>query len=160
MRRWGCAIFIILGAGAAAADERLRGIGEVSLSQLQALSAREARYPLNDRWSVELGQDAGMPMEAYVPGAPIDDARTRTRLTLSLNLAPDARVQPYVGVGIGNEDYERFSPGKPYETGGNALMDFAATVVAGFDMDAGDGWSMKFKADAKKVGLGMRYTLN
>ena len=29
-----------------------------------------------------------------------------------------------------------------------------------FDVDAGEGWSLKFKADLKKVGLGMKYELN
>lgn len=159
MRLWGVAIFTIFGASAAAAAD-LPEIGEVSLTQLQTLSSREASFTLDERWSVDVTQDAGAPMVAYVPGSPIDDARPRTRMVLSLNLAPEGRVQPYVGAGIEDRDFERFSPARPYETGGNMLSNFAATVVGGFDMDLSEGWSLKVKGDAKKVGLGMRYTLN
>mgnify|MGYP001273928963 CR=1 FL=1 len=161
MRALGLAILTILGAGGAAAAELPREIGEVSLSQLQAVSARETSYALDDRWSLDVAQDAGAPADAYVPMTPIDTNQPRTRLTISLNLArPEARVQPYLGAGLEDRDFERFSAGKPYETGGNDFANFAATVVGGFDVDAGEGWSLKFKADLKKVGLGMKYELN
>ncbi len=159
MRCVSFAIVTLIGAGAAMAAEP-PVVGEVSLSDLQALSAREASFALDDRWSVDVSQDAGAPMDAYVPATPIDTARPRTRAVLSLNLAPDARVQPYIGVGVEDRDYERFSPAKPYDTGGNELANFAATVVGGFNVDTGENWSLKMKADLKKIGFGMTYQLN
>lgn len=155
--RW-VAITLVLGAAASAAEPP-SAIDEAAARQLQALSSR-ASYPLDARWSVDMEHDAGAPADAYVPGTAIDTPRPRTRLTLSLNLAPGARVQPYVGAGIEDENFERFSPARPFETDGNDLAHFAATVVGGFDVDAGEGWSMKFKADAKKVSLGMKVDLN
>lgn len=160
MRALGLAIFTILGAGGAMAAEP-PVVGEVSLSQLQALSSNTASYALDERWSVDVSQDAGAPVEAYVPGTTLDERQPRTRMVLSLNLAPEnARVQPYVGAGVEETAFERFSPARPFETKGNDIANFAATVVGGFDVDAGEGWSMKFKADLKKVGIGMKYTLN
>ncbi len=160
MRALGLAVFTILSAGGAMAAEP-PVLGEVSLSQLQAVVSPEASYALDDRWSVDVAQDAGAPADAYVPGTSIDARQPRSRLVLSLNLAPpESRVQPYVGAGVEDADFERFGPARPYETGGNDLANFAATVVGGFDVDAGEGWSMKFKADLKKVGVGMKYELN
>lgn len=161
MRCWGLTILTLFTATAAEAAELPREIGEVSLSQLQAVSSREASYALDERWSLDVSQDAGAPNDAYVPATPIDESRTRSRLVLSLDLAhKDARMRPFVGAGIEDKDFERFSPATPYETSGNDFANFAATVVGGFNFDAGDGWSMKFKADMKKVGLGMKYKLN
>lgn len=160
MRALGLAIFTMLGAGGATAAE-LPVVDEVSLSQLQAVSDREASFALDDRWSVNVSQDAGAPAEAYVPGTVIDDRQPRTRMVLSLNLAPaEARVQPYIGAGVEDENFQRFSPGRPFETKGNDFANFAATVVGGFNVESGEGWSMKFKADLKKVGLGWKYELN
>lgn len=160
MRALGLAIFTVLStAGAAAAEPPV--VGEVSLRELQAVISPEARFALDERWSVDVAQDAGAPAEAYVPGTAIDDARPRSRLVLSLALAhPQARVQPYLGAGVEDRDFDRFAPAQPFETGGNDFANFAATVVGGFDVDAGEGWSLKFKADLKKVGLGMKYELN
>ena len=160
MRAFGLAIVTLMGAGGAMAAEP-PVVGEVSLSQLQAVVSPDASYALDDRWSVDVSQDAGAPAEAYVPGTEFDARRPRSRLVLSLNLADeDARVRPYVGAGLEDADFERFGPARPYETGGNDLANFAATVVGGFNMDAGDGWTMKFKADMKKVGLGGKYEMN
>ncbi|MFT3809361.1 MAG: hypothetical protein QM698_05535 [Micropepsaceae bacterium] len=160
MRALGLAIFSLLSAGGAAAAEP-PVVGEVSLRELQAVVAPEASYALDERWSVDVARDAGAPAEAYVPGTAIDAARPRSRLVLSLSLAhPEARLRPYLGAGVEEAEFERFGPARPYQTGGNDLANFAATVVGGFDMDAGEGWSLKFKADTKKVGLGMKLELN
>lgn len=160
MRAFGLAMFTMVGAGGALAAEP-PVVGEVSLSQLQAVVSPEASYALDDQWSVDVSQDAGAPAEAYVPGTEFDARRPRSRLVLSLNLADaDARVRPYVGAGVEDADFERFGPARPYETGGNDIANFAATVVGGFNVDAGEGWTMKFKADMKKVGLGWKYEMN
>ncbi len=160
MRVLGLAIFTLLGAGGAWAAEP-PVVDEVSLSQLQAVVSPKASFALDERWSLDVAQDAGAPAEAYVPGTAIDDRRPRQSLVLSLALAdPEARLQPYVGAGVEDADFERFAPARPYQTGGNDLANFAATVVGGFNMETGDGWTMKFKADLKKVGIGMKYELN
>lgn len=132
----------------------------VPLEQLQALSSREVSYPVGAAWSVDVGRDQGAAADAYGPGRPIDDAQPRQRLVLSLRTAKTGGVDSYIGAGVESVDYERFASARPFEPGRNQVFDFAATVVAGFNVDMSEGWKMQFKADSRKVMFGMRYQLN
>lgn len=133
--------------------------GTASLEELQSLGARETSYRLGEDWSVDLGRSE-LPADAYAPGRPIDAPRTSARLVLSLHAARGARFSPYIGAGVETPDYARMASGAPYEPGESRLMNFAATIVAGFTMEVGEGWAMRFKADTRKLGLGVRYRLN
>lgn len=130
----------------------------VSLTELESFSSSYS-YPVGSNLSVDVGQSQAVPSEAYTPGRPIDDGQIRSRMVLSLNAAPNSRVQPYVGAGVQSKDYEQFGSGSPIEGGRSELSNFAYTVVAGVSIDAG-AWKLKLDGSNKKFGLAAKLSLN
>ena len=124
------------------------------------LDPYEVSLRLDPNLSLDIAGSAPSSYEAHALDArPIDGAQLYPSLILTLHPAPGAPFDPYIGAGIEPDPDKRFTAG-PFDRGQNEVIDFAYSVVAGFNVDMGERWKVKLKADLSRIGIGAKYTLN